>query len=153
MYSRKAHPELDTNLTVVDVIQITLRVLGIIDDKCPTDTITVLSLIMTVIPKCTLINRQISCRDGFDAGTQYGLLRSAEFVGEIPRRHNRALIDEGSTVGIIGGLLEQTVPVLSKENAAVVKPQKVKETLTIEVTRSMVGSTSLLTTLIEKSAP
>ena len=51
MDSRKGYPELDTNLTVVDIIQITLRVLGIIYDKGPTDTITVLSLIMTVIPK------------------------------------------------------------------------------------------------------
>jgi len=57
MDSRKAHPELDTNLTVVDVIQPTLRVVGIIDDKGPTDAITVLSLIMAMIPKCTLINR------------------------------------------------------------------------------------------------
>ena len=57
MESKKAHPELDTNLTVVEVIQITVRVLGVIDDKNPTDTITVLSLIMTVIPKSTLINR------------------------------------------------------------------------------------------------
>jgi len=57
MDSGKALPEIDTNLTVVDVIQTTLRVVGIIDDKGPTDTITVLSLIMTVIPKCTLIGR------------------------------------------------------------------------------------------------
>ena len=59
MGSRKAYPELDTvtNLTVVDVIQITLRIVGIIDDKGPTDAITVLSLIMAVIPKCTLIGR------------------------------------------------------------------------------------------------
>ena len=89
----------------------------------------------------------------FDKGTRYSLLRSAESIAERPQRHNRALIDEGSTVSIIGGLLEQTVPVLSRENAALVKPQKVKETLTIEVTRSMVRSLRLLTTLIEKSAP
>jgi hypothetical protein len=57
MDSRKAHPELDTDLTVVDVIQSTLRVVGIIDDKDTTDTITVLGLVMTVIPKCTLIIR------------------------------------------------------------------------------------------------
>jgi hypothetical protein len=57
MDSRKAQPKLGTNLTVVDVIQSTLRVVGIIDDKGATDTITVLSLIMTVIPKCTLIIR------------------------------------------------------------------------------------------------
>jgi len=61
----------------------------------------------------------------FDEWTQYSLLRSAESVEESPQRHNRALIDEGSTVGIIGGLLEQTVPVLSRENAALVEPQEV----------------------------
>ena len=53
----KAHPELGIDLTVVDIIQTGVRVVGIIDDKGTTDTITVLSLIMTVIPKCTLINR------------------------------------------------------------------------------------------------
>ena len=89
----------------------------------------------------------------FGEGPQHSLLRSAESVAEIPQRHNRALIDEGSTVGIIGGLLEQTVPVLSRENAALVEPQEVKETLTIEVTRSMVSSVSPLRTLIEKLAP
>ena len=57
MDSRKVQQKLDTDLTVVDVIQSTLRVLGIIDDKGATDTITVLSLIMAVIPKCTLIIR------------------------------------------------------------------------------------------------
>ena len=45
------------------------------------------------------------------------------------------------------------MPMLSRENAAVVEFHKINGTLTIEVTRSMVGSTSLLTTLIAKSAP
>jgi len=53
---------------------------------------------------------------------QYSLLRSAESVLETLPRHNRALSDEGRTVGIIGGLLEYTVPMLSRENAAVVEP-------------------------------
>ena len=57
MDSSKVQRKLDTDLTVVDVIQTTLRVVRIIDDKGATDTITVLSLIMTVIPKCTLIIR------------------------------------------------------------------------------------------------
>jgi hypothetical protein len=108
---------------------------------------------MTVIPKCTLITDKISCRDVSDEGTQYGLFRSAKAVGETPPRHNRALSDKGRTVGIIGGLLEQTVPVLSRENAAVVGARKVKETLTIEDTKSMVRSLRRLTTLSEKSAP
>ena len=81
-------------------------------------------------------------RDVFNKRMQYSLLCPAEFVGEIQRRHNRALSDEGRTVGIIGGLLEQTVPVLLRGNATVVELQEVKETLTIEVTRSMVGLAS-----------
>ena len=92
---------------------------------------------MTVIPKCTLITDKFSCRDVFSEVTQHSLLGPAELIGEISPRYNRALIDEGTTIGIIGGLLEQTVPVLSKENAAVVKPRKIKETLTIEVRRSI----------------
>ena len=63
----------------------------------------------------------------FDKGTQYSLLPSAEFVRETLQRYNGALSNEGRTVGIIGGLLEETVPMLSRENAAVVEPQKVKE--------------------------
>ena len=55
-----------------------------------------------------------------DEGEQYSLFRSAESVGETPPRHDRTLSDKGRTVGIIGGLLEQTVPVLWRENAAVV---------------------------------
>jgi hypothetical protein len=84
---------------------------------------------------------------------QHSLLGTAELIGEFPSRYNRALIDEGTTIGIVGSLLEQTVPVLSKENAPVAKARKVKETLTIEVTRSMVRSLRLLMTSIEKSAP
>jgi hypothetical protein len=45
------------------------------------------------------------------------------------------------------------VPILLRENAAVVELHKVNETLTIEVTTSMLGSDSLLMTLIEKPAP
>ena len=85
--------------------------------------------------------------------TEHSLLGPAELIGEFPPRYNRALIDEGTTIGIVGGLLEQTVPVLSRENAAVVGARKVKETLTIEVTKSMVRSLRRLTTSIEKSAP
>ena len=88
-----------------------------------------------------------------DEGTQYSLVRSAESVGETPPRHNRTLSDKGRTVSIIGGLLEQTVPVLSRENVAIVEYRKIKETLTIEVTRSIVLSLRLLMTLSEKSAP
>jgi hypothetical protein len=42
----------------------------------------------------------------------YRLLLCIEFIEEALERYNRALRDEGSTVGVIGTLLEQTVPML-----------------------------------------
>ena len=60
MYSKKAHLELNTYLTVVNVIQISLRIIRIIDDESSTNAITILGLVMAVIPICTLINEKIS---------------------------------------------------------------------------------------------
>ena len=60
MYSKKAHLELNTYLTVVNVIQISLRIIWIIDDESSTNAITILGLVMAVIPICTLINEKIS---------------------------------------------------------------------------------------------
>jgi hypothetical protein len=42
----------------------------------------------------------------------YRLLSCVEFVEEALGRYNRALRDKGSTVGIVGMRLEQTVPML-----------------------------------------
>ena len=39
------------NLTVVDIIQTSLRIIGIVDYQGPTQAIAVLSLVMAVIPK------------------------------------------------------------------------------------------------------
>ena len=61
MYSKKAHLELNTYLTVVNVIQISLRIIWIIDDESSTNAITILGLVMAVIPICTLINEEVSC--------------------------------------------------------------------------------------------
>jgi hypothetical protein len=61
MYSKKAHLELNTYLTVVNVIQISLRIIRIIDDESSTNAITILGLVMAVIPICTLINEEMSC--------------------------------------------------------------------------------------------
>jgi hypothetical protein len=55
-----AYVEFNTYLTVVNVIQISLRIIWIIDDKSPTNAITILGLVMAVIPICTLINEKIS---------------------------------------------------------------------------------------------
>jgi hypothetical protein len=41
-------------LTIVDIIQMTVGVDWIINDQSPTQAITILSLIMAVIPVCTL---------------------------------------------------------------------------------------------------
>jgi hypothetical protein len=58
---KRAHLELNTYLTVVNVIQISLRIIWIIDDESSTNAITILGLVMAVIPICTLINEEMSC--------------------------------------------------------------------------------------------
>ena len=60
MYSEMAYVEFNTYLTIVNVIQVSLRIIWIIDDESPTNAITILGLVMAVIPICTLINEKIS---------------------------------------------------------------------------------------------
>jgi hypothetical protein len=49
-----------------------------------------------------------------DQEVRYRLLLSPESVVEALVGHNRTLIDEGTTIGIIGTPLEQTVPMLKR---------------------------------------
>ena len=46
------------NLTIVDIIQISLRIIRIVDHQGPAQAIAVLSLVMAVIPKGPLIRQQ-----------------------------------------------------------------------------------------------
>ncbi len=68
---------------------------------------------MAVIPVCTLKRQEMSyrgCEEG--KGKLYRLFVRVEFVVEALIRYNRALADKGGTVGVVGTLLEQTVPML-----------------------------------------
>jgi hypothetical protein len=59
---RRAGLNLECYLTIVEVIQMTVRVIWIINDQRPTQAIAILSLVMAVIPECTLKTQKISCR-------------------------------------------------------------------------------------------
>ena len=62
MYLKRTRLELDTYLTVIDVIQMLVRIKWIINDQRSAQAITILSLIMAVIPICTLSSK-IGCGD------------------------------------------------------------------------------------------
>ena len=90
-----------------------MGVVWIINDQSSAQAITILSLIVAVIPVCTLKKlRNKFSRARVGQGRQYRLIVRVKLVVEALARHNRALRDEGSTVGVIGMLLEQTVPML-----------------------------------------
>jgi hypothetical protein len=110
---RRARLKRYPHLTIVDIIRTTVGVVWIINDQRSTQAITVLSPIMAVIPVCTLkwSRNQLSRTRG-GRGKLYRLLVWIELVVEALARHNRALRDEGRTVGVIGTLLKQTVPML-----------------------------------------
>jgi|SRR6266403_2873403 len=68
---------------------------------------------MAVIPVCTLKWQGLSyrgCEEG--KGKPYRSFARAEFVFEALIRYNRALVDKSGAVGVVGTLLEETVPML-----------------------------------------
>jgi hypothetical protein len=85
-----------------------------------------------------------------DQEVRYRLLLSPESVVEVLVGHNRTLIDEGTTIGIIGTPLEQTVPMLKRISVLLTHSL---ETLTIDVTTSIDSSVSLSMTLIANPSP
>ena len=114
-YIHRVLSNFDACLTVVDVIQISVRVFWVINDQRPTQAITVLGLVMAVIPICTLRKQKNKLSRSFRVGKfKYSLLPRVELVAEAPVRYNRTLSDEGSSVGVIGTCLEYPVPMLWK---------------------------------------
>ena len=81
-------------LTVIDVIKILVRVFWVVDDECTSQTIAVLGGQVAMVPEGT------------------GLIRDVKVVKERIVRNNRALINEGWTIGPICPCLEETMPML-----------------------------------------
>ena len=84
----------DDSRLVVDIVKARMRVIGIVDDESTTEAVTVLGRQMAVVPECT------------------SLVGRREVVQERVVSGNGALADHGYTVGPVGTLLEEAVPVL-----------------------------------------
>ena len=84
----------DNGRVVIDVVERRMRVIGVVDDEGATKTVAVLSRQVAVVPE------------------RAGLVRRGEVVEEGVAGRDRALVDERGTVGPVGTLLEETVPVL-----------------------------------------
>ena len=79
---------------VVDIVEVQVRVVGIINDHRSTKTVTILRGQVTVVPESA------------------GLARSREVVEEGVACRDRALAHHGWTISPVGALLEKTMPVL-----------------------------------------
>ena len=82
---------------IVDIVEVRVRVLRIVDNHRTTQTVTVLRGQVAVVPECA------------------GLVGGGEVVEERVARGDGALVDKGGAISPVCALLEETVPVLSKE--------------------------------------
>ena len=111
---RRTNFESHSYLTVVNVIEITVGVIRIINNQGSTQAITILGLEMAMIPICPLkYQRNLSTFCG-GSKVQYRLLKSVEPIEETLIRYNGTLSNRGSTIGVIGIVLEEAVPVLQR---------------------------------------
>ena len=84
----------DDRRFIVEVVEVQVRVVGIINDHRSTKTVTILRGQVTVVPESA------------------GLARSREVVEEGVACRDRALAHHGWTISPVGALLEKTMPVL-----------------------------------------
>ena len=88
--------ESDYGRFVVDIVQVSVRIIGVVDNHCTTETVAVLSCEMAVVP------------------VRAGLVGDVEVVQERVPCRDGALVHKGSPVGPVGAFLEETVPVLER---------------------------------------
>src|SRR5580698_884339 len=99
------------SLTIVNVVQMLLRIIWIIDNQSPTQPITVLSLIVTVIPECPLNKRSSELVDTLDMNKgKYRLVRDRKVIHKAFVWYNGTLRDVSRTIGVVGVLLEHAMP-------------------------------------------
>jgi hypothetical protein len=90
-----------------------MGIILVINNQCPTQTITVLVPQVTMIPECTLKRRGIELANKYDMNNgPHRLVRDFEDIMEAFARHNGTLGDKGSAIGVVGVLLEKAVPML-----------------------------------------
>jgi hypothetical protein len=134
-----------------------MRILRVAHDKYTSQAVTILLSKVAVVPECALkVRRGIGKfkRPGCDSTLlTYCLVLDIEFVFERLSRYDRTLIDKGTTVGRIGPMLVDTVPMLHEHMNKHDTVLSRSELLTIDVTTSMLLSCSSLMTLIAKVSP
>ena len=84
----------DDSRLVVDIVEVRVRVIGVVDNKGAAEAVAVLRRQVAVVPERTR------------------LVGGGKVIQERVAGGDRALVDEGGTVGPVGALLEEAVPVL-----------------------------------------
>jgi hypothetical protein len=103
----------DVFLTIVYVVQILLRIICILDNQSSTQPITVLGLVVAVIPECPLNKRSSELVDTFDMNKgKYRLVRDRKVIREAFVWYNGTLGDISRTIGVVGVLLGDAMPML-----------------------------------------
>ena len=93
---RAQNIKVERSLTIINVIQVRMRVVRVIDDHRTTETVAILGRQMTVVPE------------------RARLIRDGEVVEERVPRSDRALVHECGSVRPVRALLIDAVPVLHK---------------------------------------
>ena len=84
--------------TIIDVVQMSMRIIRVVNDQRATESIAILQLVMRVVP--------IGAR----------LILSVESILKALARLNRTLSNERNAVGPVGSVLEDSVPMLKTES-------------------------------------
>jgi len=90
-----------------------LRIIWIFDNQSSTQPITVLDLVVAVIPECSLNKRGSELVDAFDMNKgKYRLVRDRKVIRKAFLWYNGTLSNKRRTIGIVGVLLEDAMPML-----------------------------------------
>jgi hypothetical protein len=100
-------------LTIVKVVQILLRIIWIIDNQSATQPIAVLGPEVAVIPVCTLKGIELSLWISCEMNKEnYILVRDRKVIRKTFVWYNGTLGDISRTIGVVGVLLEDAMPML-----------------------------------------
>jgi hypothetical protein len=100
-------------LTIVNVVQMLVRIIWIIDNQSATQPIAVLGPEVAVIPVCTLKGIDMSLRMSCEMNKDnYILVRDCKVIRKTFVWDNGTLGDISRTIGVVGVLLEDAMPML-----------------------------------------
>ena len=100
-------------LTIINVIQMLLGIIWIVNNQSTTQPIAVLGLEVAVIPVCTLEGIGLSLRISREMKKEsYILVRDREVIRKTFVWYNGTLGDISRTIGVVGVLLEDAMPML-----------------------------------------